>query len=134
MAYCPKCGKKVTEDMVFCPNCGTPLRGANKAVSRPPTVRPSTREARETREKQEKREKGEKREKQEKGEGGAPAWRAPLIAGLVLVAFGFFLYLETTGFFVRGEAWPLFLIVVGIVIIAFVAVGMSRAKTRHPQT
>jgi len=26
MMYCEKCGKKVTEDMNYCPSCGNPLK------------------------------------------------------------------------------------------------------------
>ena len=124
MPYCPKCGEKVTEDATFCSNCGTALRGATRAVR----TRPS---AREDYEKQEKREKGEKQEKREKG---GPAWRGPLIGGLVLVIIGAILFLQTRGIFISDWVWPLFLIVVGIILIISVAAEMSRARTRHPQT
>ena len=30
MSYCPKCGNKVDETMVFCPQCGASLKGPPK--------------------------------------------------------------------------------------------------------
>ena len=124
LPYCPKCGEKVTEDATFCSSCGTALRGATRAVRTRPSVQ-------EDYEKQEKREKGEKREKREKG---GPAWRGPLIAGLVLIILGAILYLQTRGILISDEVWPVFLIVIGIILIVFVATGMSRARTRNPRT
>ena len=32
MSYCPNCGERVAEDMVFCPNCGTNLVNGSYVV------------------------------------------------------------------------------------------------------
>ncbi len=37
MSYCPKCGNKVDETMVFCPRCGASLKGTATPGQAPPT-------------------------------------------------------------------------------------------------
>ena len=71
MAYCPKCGKEVSEEDDYCTECRTPLKSqySYRRVSR-------------RSEKDEKNEKGEKNEKQEEDEYGA------LIGGGILVVLG----------------------------------------------
>jgi uncharacterized membrane protein YvbJ len=124
MSYCPKCGNKITEDMVFCPKCGAPLtvEQATPQPARPPTYR---------HEKEEKSEKGqEKREKHEKREY---AFIGPLIGGLILLFIGLSAYLSVTGYDPR-VLWALFFVAVGVLIIVGAIYGATMASRRHPRT
>ena len=56
MSYCPKCGNKVDETMVFCPRCGASLKAVSDRSTCPPPAQPYRR----------RNEKSEKNEKQEK--------------------------------------------------------------------
>lgn len=122
MPYCEKCGSEVSEKMAFCPKCGAPLR-----VEKPPAETYKAEKA----EKHEKEEKGEKTEKYEKREFEVIG---PLIGGLILIFAGFMLYLAVTGYLRWQVIWPLFLITIGIIIIAGVAYGVMTAARRHPKT
>ena len=62
MSYCPKCGNKVDETMVFCPHCGTSLKGVATYSQVPPAEQEI--EMRE----QEKNQNLQKDEKHEKNE------------------------------------------------------------------
>jgi len=118
--YCPKCGKEVSEEDAFCPSCGASLRPERRLY----------RERVEKREKEEKMEKTEKAEKREKEEAG-PA--APLVIGLILVFVGFAFFLATTRIISFREAWPYFLVFLGmIIIIAAVYAGII-ASRRSPR-
>lgn len=126
MPYCPKCGKKVSEDASFCPYCGAQVKA--EAAPPPTMVRPSRSEKQEKQEKQEKHEKGEKHEKRE------VSYVSFLIAGLALILFGalFFAfdYLKVASE-IRGAA---FLIVVGVVILVVAIVYMgAQAARRTPK-
>jgi transcription initiation factor TFIIIB Brf1 subunit/transcription initiation factor TFIIB len=129
LSYCPKCGNKIEEDMVFCPKCGASLKGEQTAVPpRPVTYR---HEKEEKHEKHEKEEKGEKAEKHEKGEY---AFIDPLIGGLILIFIGLSAYLSMTGM-VQSRVWgALFFIAVGLIIIVGVIYGAVLASRRHPKT
>jgi predicted lipid-binding transport protein (Tim44 family) len=124
MSYCPKCGTKVSEEMVFCPKCGAPLKAEKPPTEAPPTHYRS--EKAEKAEKYEKQEKGEKTEKHEKQEFG---FVGPLIGGLILIFFGLMSYLQVTGFIGKEVVGALFLILIGIIII----VGVIYATRRHPR-
>jgi uncharacterized membrane protein YvbJ len=127
VSFCPKCGKKITEDMVFCPNCGAALKGeqARQWLERAPTYR---------HEKDEKTEKS--REKREKHEKHEHAFLGPLIGGLVLVFVGLSIYLsvEEVTPAVHATLWAVFFIFVGVVIIALSVYAALMASRRHPRT
>ena len=72
MPYCRKCGAEISEDVKYCPFCGTPV----KAEARP------REEKWEKHEKYEKREKAEKHEKAEEGEGDR---LGALMGGLIMI-------------------------------------------------
>jgi uncharacterized membrane protein YvbJ len=123
MSYCPKCGNKVDETMVFCPRCGASLKGA-VAPPMPPYPRRD-----EKAEKNEKQEDREKREKNEKGEAGFIGY---LIGGLILVTIGLFSVLNISGYFRSGESWAVMLVVLGIIIIIGAVYIAFIARRRHP--
>jgi len=86
-------------------------------------------------EKGEKREKGEKHEKgeYEKGEKhekrGFGVWGS-VIAGLLLIVFGVLAYLVNV-YGLQYLWWPIFLIVIGVAIIAYAFV-ITSARRRSP--
>ena len=128
MSFCPKCGNKITEDMVFCPKCGAPLKVEQQASaqpSRPPTYR---------HEKEEKREKGEKGEKAEKREKHEYAFIGPLIGGLILIFIGLTAYLSISGMVERRIWGAMLFIIIGLLIIIGAAYGAMLASRRHPKT
>jgi len=129
MAYCPKCGNKVDENMTFCPRCGASLK-MEATVQVPPPVAPRG-EKSEKGEKQEKQEKQEpeKGEKQEKGEFGFAAW---LIGGLVLILIGFFALLRFSGYLTSGLEGGLLLLIVGVIVIIAGAYFATRARKQSP--
>lgn len=127
MSYCPKCGNKITEDMVFCPKCGASLKTeqATPQPQRPVTYR---------HEKEEKREKGsEKGEKHEKREKREYAFIGPLIGGIILLFIGLSAYLSITGYNQR-ILWAFFFVAVGLLIVAGAIYGALMASRRHPRT
>jgi hypothetical protein len=128
MLYCPKCGNKVDETMTFCPNCGASLKTATYQAAPTPVASARTRN-----EKQEKQEKQEKGEKHEKGQHGFAGW---LIAGLVLVFFGFVAYTNAVYHWVPSgpEAGALWLLAIGIIIIVAGAYFATRARRHFPDT
>jgi uncharacterized membrane protein YvbJ len=127
MAYCPKCGNEVRDDMVFCPKCGAPLKVQQTSTA-------TVRSARYRNEKAEKDEKQEKTEKTEKHEKGEHAFIGPLIGGLILVFIGLSFYLETTGLVSRPVTGALFLVIVGVLIMFGAIYGARLASRRHPRT
>lgn len=131
MSFCPKCGNKVDENMVFCPHCGTSLKAA--PPSPPAPVQPY-RIKDEKSEKNEKQEKQEKGERQEKGETGFIGY---LIGGLILITFGLFSVLQLSGFFTvdSGQSWAIMLLIIGIIIIfgaIYVAIGARKRSPKPP--
>ena len=119
MSYCPKCGNKVDENMVFCPRCGAALKATSSTT--PPPYQPYQRrqekgEKNEKNEKNEKQEKNEDREKAEKGERGFVGY---LIGGLILITFGVFFALQAMGspWLASGMGLPVMLVIIGIIII-----------------
>ena len=130
MSYCPKCGAKVREEMAFCPRCGTPLK-----VEKPPTeAAPPARYRSEKAEKAEKREKEEKEEKTEKHEKREFGVIGPLIGGLILIFAGLMFYLAVTGYLRWQAIWPLFLVIIGIIIIVGTVYAAMTATRRNPKT
>jgi hypothetical protein len=137
MSYCPNCGNKIDETMVFCPRCGASLKAATPGQPIPPTGQPYRRrdEKSEKNEKQEKqgtRDRPEKAEKQEKGEQGFIGY---LIGGLILITLGLFSVLQLSGYFTAdsGQTWAVMLLIIGIIIIIgaiYVALG---ARKRSPK-
>lgn len=129
MPYCQKCGATVDEEMAFCTRCGAALETKTSAAK----ARPSgyyRSEKSEKEEKREKEEKGEKTEKHEKREFGV---LGPLIGGLILILVGFMLYLAVTGYLRWQIIWPLFIIIVGVLIVVGVVYGAITAARRQPR-
>lgn len=98
MVYCTKCGVENKDEARYCIKCGSPLFG-------------------------ERRERPEKYEKEER-EGRKMCFGPPLstywgvIIGILIVAAGSFFLLQQSGLIPRTvEIWPLFAIILGILII-----------------
>jgi hypothetical protein len=132
MSYCPKCGNKVEESMVFCPRCGASLKGtATGQVPPVPPAQPYRRrdEKSEKNEKQEKNQQPEKGEKNEKGERGFVGY---LIGGIVLITVGVFAILNLSGSYTSGQSWALMLVIVGAIIIVGAIYVAVLAKRHNP--
>jgi hypothetical protein len=136
MSYCPNCGNKIDENMVFCPRCGASLKSASPGQPPPAQSYPYYRRKDEKSEKNEKQEKhsrdqSEKGEKNEKGEAGFIGY---LIGGLILITLGLFSVLQLTGFFADGSTWAIMLVIIGIIIIfgAIYVALIARKRTPHP--
>jgi hypothetical protein len=99
MAYCPNCGKEVSEDDTYCSFCRTPL----KADAQP---RYSRREVR-----SEKGEKDEKDEKRDDDQAGA------VVGGLVVIWLGASLLLKNMGYFGWTSFGGVFLLGIGVILI-----------------
>lgn len=142
MSYCPKCGTKIKEDMMFCPKCGEQLKPTEAAETQAPTTTPKEvrvervekAEKAEKAEKHEKQEKQEKQETPEKYERTEYSWLGSLIGGCVLLLLGFMLYLVVSGFIKWENAWALFFVAIGIIIIAGGVYAAIVATKRHPRT
>ena len=128
MAYCPKCGNKIEEEMSFCPKCGASLKEGQVPQPRTTTYRRD-----EKAEKHEKQEKGERNEKAEKHEKREYSFIGPLIGGLILIFLGMTSYLEITGFARREMLWAFFFVMVGVVVIVAAIFGAMMAGRRHPR-
>ena len=133
MPYCQKCGSEVSENMTFCPKCGTALK-----VTEPrPPMHPE-RYRNEKAEKQEKHEKHEKEEKMEKGEQPEKFEKreysvlGPLIGGSILILLGVMFYLAVAGVLNMRSIFPFFLIIIGAIVILGVAIGAVRARKKNP--
>ncbi len=133
MSYCPKCGNKVDETMVFCPRCGASLKGTAAPGQVPPTqpYRNEKAEKNERREKQEKREQPEKGEKQEKSEYGFIGY---LIGGLILITIGVFALLDLTNPLNSSQDLAAMLLVIGVIIIIGAIYIAMTARKRFPST
>lgn len=134
MTYCPKCGTEIVEEMNFCPKCGAPLK-AQEAPSE--TVAPPVPYRVEKAEKQEKSEKEQRREKMEKTGGYERrefAFLGPLVGGLILIFLGLVLYFAVTASLRLEIIGPVFLVGIGIIIIAGAIYMAIVATRRHPKT
>jgi hypothetical protein len=129
MAYCPKCGSKVSEEMSFCPQCGAALKVKEPMV--PERYRREKGEKQEKREKDEKMEKGEQPEKYEKQEFGV---LGPLVGGLILTLVGSMFFLVTTEVIAFRSILPFVLVIIGVIVIIGVLIGAVMARGRHPRT
>lgn len=121
MPYCPKCGVEVREEMDFCPQCGARIKPLPVRVQREKA------EKGEKREKPEKEEKGEKHEKREFGYVG------PLVGGVILIFLGIMSYLAVTGRIYVRDWGPVFLIVIGIIILVVGLYATLIASKRSPR-
>jgi hypothetical protein len=108
MPYCPKCGKEVKDDAVFCPYCGETMKPQENVVYR--------RSRDEKDEKDERNEKNEKNEKSEKNEGPGAMWGA-VMGGLIVIWLGATFLLRTYDLFPASQWWNWFLMGLGIIII-----------------
>lgn len=133
MSYCPKCGNKVDETMVFCPRCGASLKGAPVSPVPPAAPYRPRDEKSEKNEKQEKKEKDEDAEKREKNEKGEQGFVGFLIGGLILITLGLFSLLRFTGFYTSGESWAVMLLIIGVIIIIGAIYVALIARRRSPQ-
>ncbi len=125
MSYCPKCGNKVDETMVFCPHCGTALKGTATPNQVPPT-RPYHYEKNERSETREHPEKGEKQEKNEHGFIGF------LMGGLILMTVGVFALLDLTNPLNSSQDLAAMLLVIGVIIIVGAIFIATRARKWFP--
>jgi hypothetical protein len=132
MSYCPKCGNKIDETMIFCPHCGTSLKGS-PTIPPAPSAQPYHRrdEKSEKNEKQEKNNHPEKGEKQEKGEQGFIGY---LIGGLILITLGLFSVLQLSNYFAGdpGQSWAIMLLIIGVIIIVGAIYVALIARKRSP--
>jgi hypothetical protein len=111
MPYCPKCGKEVKDDAVFCPYCGESMKPTEQVV-----YRRSRDEKDERDEKGEKNEKNEKNEKGEKNEGKGGTWGA-IMGGLIVIWLGATFLLRSYDFFTYSQWWNVFMIGLGIILV-----------------
>ena len=136
MSYCPKCGNKVDETMVFCPRCGASLKDTSPGQPAPPSQpypRPNEKsEKNEKNEKQEKNNRQEKGQNQEKGETGFIGY---LIGGLILITLGLFSILQISNYFEEnsGQSWAIMLLIIGVIIIIGAIYVAMTARKRSPQ-
>ncbi len=99
MPYCPKCGKEVKEDAVFCPYCGETLKVGGRVVYA---------RARD--------EKDERDEKEEKNEGAGGMWSG-VMGGLILLWLGVTFLLRQYNYIATNDWWNIFLVGLGAIII-----------------
>ena len=131
MPYCQKCGTKVSENMDFCPQCGAALKvTATRPAERYRSEKAEIEEKHEKDEKEEKMEKGEKTEKYEKQEYSI---FGSLIGGSILILLGLMFYLTVAGTISLRSIFPVFLIIIGVIVILGVIIGAVRAKGKHPR-
>ena len=131
MPYCQKCGTEVSANMDFCPQCGAALKvTATRPAERYRSEKAEIEEKREKEEKEEKTEKGEKTEKHEKQEYSI---FGSLIGGSILILLGVMFYLAVAGTITFRSVFPVFLIVIGVIVILGVIITAVRAKGKHPK-
>ena len=136
MSYCPKCGNKVDETMVFCPRCGASLKDTSPGQPAPPSQpyprRNEKSEKNEKNEKQEKNNRQEKGQNQEKGETGFIGY---LIGGLILITLGLFSILQISNYFEAksGQSWAIMLLIIGVIIIIGAIYVAMTARKRSPK-
>jgi len=134
MTYCQKCGAEVKEENSFCPQCGAALKTGEPSPSIPTEhyrgEKAEKQEKNEKHEKEEKMEKGRQQEKYEKKEFGV---LGPLIGGAILILVGFMLYLSVSGILDMSSVFPIFLIIIGAIVILGVGMGAFMAKRKNPR-
>lgn len=87
-------------------------------------------EKNEKNEKEEKMEKGKQQEKYEKQEFGI---LGPLIGGVILIIVGFILYLTVSGVINLRSLFPVFLLIIGAIVILGVVIGVVMARGKNPR-
>lgn len=108
MPYCPKCGKEVKDDAVFCPYCGESMKTKEHVVYM---------HARDEKdERGEKNEKTENNEKSEKNEASGGMWSG-IMGGLILLWLGVSFLLRQYEYVSTTQWWSLFLLGLGAIII-----------------
>jgi len=107
MSYCPKCGNKIEETMVFCPHCGASLKG----VETPIQATPSQHYQDETQEKNQNPRKVEKHEKDEYG------FLSYLVGGLILITIATFALLDLSQPSNSSQDLAAMLLTIGVIII-----------------
>jgi uncharacterized membrane protein YvbJ len=131
MPFCQKCGKEVSENMDFCPQCGVALKVT--ATKQPEHYRSEKAEKQEKYETHEKEEKMEKEEKTEKYEKQEHSILSSFIGGFILILMGIMFYLTVSGALKLSSVFPIFLIIIGAIVILGVIIGVVRAKGRNPR-
>jgi cation transport ATPase len=114
MQYCPKCGKEVKDDAVFCTYCGETLKPQEKIIYRHASDERG--EKNENDEKDERSEKAEKNEKSEKNEGVGGMWSA-VMGGLIILWLGVTFLLRQYDYIANNQWGNWFLIGLGVIII-----------------
>ena len=136
MPYCHKCGSEVKKENSFCPQCGVTLTGMPQPPM-PPV--PQVHEKEEKFEKQEKNEKNEKHEKMEKNEQQEKYEKqefgilGPLIGGVILIVVGLMFYLAISGTINLSSLFPVFLIIIGVIVLVAVGLGAVMARGKNPR-
>jgi len=130
MSYCPKCGNKVEETMVFCPRCGASLKGTATPGQAPP-IQPYRYEKAEKNDRRDMREHPEKGEKQEKSEYDFVGY---LIGGLILITIGVFALLDLTSPLNSSQDLAAMLLIIGVIIIVGAIYIATRARKHFPST
>jgi pilus assembly protein TadC len=136
MSYCPKCGNKVDETMVFCPRCGASLKDASPVQPAPSSqLYPRRNEKSEKKEKNEKQEKNSRQEKGQNQEKGETGFIGYLIGGLILITLGLFSILQISNYFESnsGQSWAIMLLIIGVIIIIGAIYVAMTARKRSPQ-
>lgn len=140
MAFCPKCGNEVNEEMGFCPKCGAALKGEPPWVLEKWGKEFGERMSKLGTEIGERMGEGARRaerdgqyEKAEFHEKREFAFVGRLIGGLILIFFGLMFYLQVTGSLNTELVWASFFIVVGVIIIAAGIFAATVARRRNPQ-
>ena len=132
--YCHKCGSKIKEENSFCPQCGVALKaGEPRPPMSPERYRGEKTEKQEKNEKNEKEEKMEKGEQQEKYEKQEFGILGPLIGGVILIIVGFILYLTVEGIINLRSLFPVFLLIIGAIVILGVVIGVVMARGKNPK-
>jgi len=111
MPYCPKCGKEVKDDAVYCPYCGESMTAKGRVI-----YTRARDEKDERNEKNEKDEKGEKNEKSEKNEASGGMWSG-VMGGLILLWLGVSFLLRQYDYITYSQWGSVFFIGLGIIII-----------------
>jgi hypothetical protein len=114
LPYCPKCGKEVKDDAVFCSYCGASIKATENVVYR--HSRDEKDERGEKGEKHESGEKNEKNEKSEKNEGSGRMWGG-VMGGLILLWLGVSFLLRQYDYVTTNNWWNIFMIGLGVIII-----------------
>ena len=110
--------------MVFCPHCGTSLKGASTPSQAPPAQLYRN-------EKQEKNQNPEKGEKHEKSEYGFVGY---LVGGLILITIAVFALLDLTNPSNSSQDLAAMLLIIGVIIIVAAIYIATTVRKRFPAT